>query len=275
MASQPLVPHTLTCHFRKENGEFCKRSVSSGEGMCWQHAKTWRHRIKSLTRNQTVIFMLTIVGVIIGVPSLYFSYISYIRPPNVPSPAPMEQSPILKVDVVGIMIPSFMWLVRSDVKQYFPADMFVLMRFTNLTKEEILVESLNVETIGKVSIPLTLFPLDADERWRMYCGPSTTFVVPCSVVNTGFLLDVLRQPIAAGRTVYSVGLFQVPQGKGFSPGDLSGLTLHIIDMRSRRYDIRAIIPTEWDPGSLERSTIQNSHPPINISAYSEQRPLYP
>ena len=84
----------------------------------------------------------------------------------------MEQSPNLKGDVVGIIIPSFMWLVRSDVKQYFPADMFVLMRFTNLTKEEILVGSLNVETIGKTSAPLTLFPLDVpDECWRMYCGP--------------------------------------------------------------------------------------------------------
>jgi hypothetical protein len=94
-------------------------------------------------------------------------------------------------------------------------------------------------------------------------------VVPCTL-DKGFLLDVLRQPIPAGHTVYAVGLFQVPQGKSLS--HVSGLNLHIIDMRGKRYDIGAIIPAESDSGSLEQSAIRNGHPPIDISPYSEQRP---
>jgi hypothetical protein len=275
MASHPIIPDTPTCRFTKGNGEFCRRSVSPGEGMCWQHAKTWHHRIRSLTRNQTVIFILAIAGIIIGIPSLYFSYVGSRYVPPFAIPPAVEQSPKLKVDVVGFMIPSYMWLVRSDTKQYFPADVFILMRLTNLTNEEILVDTLNVEIIGKGDEPpLKVFPLGApDEQWHMYCGPSTKLVVPCTIVNRGFLLDVLRQPIAAGHTIYAVGLFQAPRGKDLS--DPSGLSLHITDMRGKKYDIGGIIPAESPSGSLEQFTIKNGHPVADISAYAEQRPLFP
>jgi hypothetical protein len=42
--------------------------------MCWQHARTWRHKWKSLTENQTGLFLLAVFAVVIGVPGTYFSY---------------------------------------------------------------------------------------------------------------------------------------------------------------------------------------------------------
>jgi hypothetical protein len=107
MASQPVAPNTTTCQFKRENGELCKRNVSLGEGRCWQHARSWRHKFKSLTRNQTAAFIVGIVGLIlallIGVPSLYYSYlgsrhiqplehqhthVQYINPDSAPQPTP-------------------------------------------------------------------------------------------------------------------------------------------------------------------------------------------
>jgi hypothetical protein len=261
----------------KDNGEFCKRTVSPGEGRCWQHARNCSHRIKSLTRSQTVVFIIAIASLltglaslVVGIPSLYYSYVGS---RNVKSSVakPAEERTIKVVVPVLVNNVQF-WLVRRDVKQYLPSDIFTVMRFTNLTSEEIQVDSLNVEIIaGFGEAPYRIYPLPTpDESWKMCCGLLKTMVVPCTL-DKGFLLDVLRQPIPAGRTVYAVGLFQLPQGKLLH---VSGLNLHIIDMRGKRYDIGAIIPTNLDSGSLEQSTIRNGHPAIDISAYSEQRPLY-
>ncbi len=74
MASQPASATKPTCNFRKDSGEICKRSVAAGETRCWQHARTWRHKWQSLTRNQTLAFLLPII---IGVPGLYFSYVAW------------------------------------------------------------------------------------------------------------------------------------------------------------------------------------------------------
>ena len=44
------------------------------ETMCWQHATTLRHKWKSLTENQTVIFIVGVLALVLGVPGTYFSY---------------------------------------------------------------------------------------------------------------------------------------------------------------------------------------------------------
>jgi len=243
--------------------------------MCWQHASTLGHRIRSLTRNQTFLFVIAIASVLIGIPGLYFSYVGS---RNVPTPIretlPTAEEQTIKVVITYVIAnPASFWLVRNDVKQYFPADLFMMKRFTNLTNEEILVDSLVVEIIGRLGeAPFRIYPLPSpDEWWQTYCGPSKNLVVPCMIPNRGFLFDVLRQPIPAGHTVYAVGLFQLPQGRDRSHA--SGLNLHIIDMRGKRYDIGAILPTESDSDSLEQFGIRNGHPAIDISVYSEQRPF--
>lgn len=61
-----------TCQFRKEDSATCKRSVSAREKYCWQHAHSLRSKWKSLTRNQTLLFVGTIATLLalpIGVAS--------------------------------------------------------------------------------------------------------------------------------------------------------------------------------------------------------------
>jgi hypothetical protein len=68
-----------TCHFVKANGERCKRSTSAGESLCWQHARGLTHRWKSLTKNQTVLFLLALLGI----PTLCIAlYDWYVGPPR-------------------------------------------------------------------------------------------------------------------------------------------------------------------------------------------------
>jgi hypothetical protein len=75
MSSPPPVRGELKCQFQRTNGEFCKRGVAPGETKCWQHANSWAHKWKSLTRNQSIAFICILLGVGLGVPSLYFSYV--------------------------------------------------------------------------------------------------------------------------------------------------------------------------------------------------------
>jgi hypothetical protein len=55
-----------TCQFRKRSGEFCKRGIAEGETYCWQHARSLRHRWKSLTHNQGVGFAIATVALLSG-----------------------------------------------------------------------------------------------------------------------------------------------------------------------------------------------------------------
>ncbi len=52
-----------SCGFIKKNQQRCKRSIAEGQRFCWQHARGIRARWRSLTRNQSLIFALTILGV--------------------------------------------------------------------------------------------------------------------------------------------------------------------------------------------------------------------
>lgn len=66
-----MEPSTrATCQFRKADEELCRRSVSRGEDYCWQHANSLRHKWKSLTRNQTILFLIAVLGLPIAVASL-------------------------------------------------------------------------------------------------------------------------------------------------------------------------------------------------------------
>lgn len=64
-----------TCTFIKTNGAACRRNIAEGEGRCWQHAKTWKHKYRSLTTSQSAGFHLGVIGILVtlvlGVPPLY------------------------------------------------------------------------------------------------------------------------------------------------------------------------------------------------------------
>ncbi len=67
------MPHT--CQFKKGDGSFCKRSVGANEVFCWQHASDLRHKWRSLTRNQSIIFAVGVLALVVGLPSAYWSYL--------------------------------------------------------------------------------------------------------------------------------------------------------------------------------------------------------
>jgi hypothetical protein len=70
-----MEPSTrATCQYRKEDRQLCKRSVSQGEDYCWQHAYSLRSKWKSLTRNQTVIFLATL-ATLLGLPITIISFL--------------------------------------------------------------------------------------------------------------------------------------------------------------------------------------------------------
>src|SRR5579862_307894 len=78
MGSPASIASKSTCRFLKEDGKLCKRVVAPPETKCWQHASSLKHKWKSLTRNQSVAFVLVLLSlaaaVVLGVPSLYYSY---------------------------------------------------------------------------------------------------------------------------------------------------------------------------------------------------------
>jgi hypothetical protein len=67
------MPHT--CQFKKDDGSLCKRSVGASEAFCWQHSSDLRHKWRSLTRNQSIIFAVSVLALVVGLPSAYWSYI--------------------------------------------------------------------------------------------------------------------------------------------------------------------------------------------------------
>jgi hypothetical protein len=141
-----------------------------------------------------------------------------------------------------IMAPFHFWLVRADIKECQPVDAFTLMRFTNLTNGEIMVETLNLEILGRVGQPpFNVVLLNPDGTWPIYGGMSSKYVLPATF-DRGFMHDVVRQPIPAGHTVYGIGLFQIPRFKDLSV--ISGLSVHITDMRGQKYDVDAIFPVQ-------------------------------
>lgn len=63
-----------TCQFKKGDGSLCKRSVGANADLCWQHSSGLTHKLRSLTRSQTVGFVLTFLALVLALPSAYWSY---------------------------------------------------------------------------------------------------------------------------------------------------------------------------------------------------------
>ena len=53
----------MNCQARTRDQKQCTRSVAAGQQFCWQHALGWRAKWRSLTRNQTVVFVLALSGI--------------------------------------------------------------------------------------------------------------------------------------------------------------------------------------------------------------------
>jgi hypothetical protein len=70
-AAQSNLP---ICQRRRPNQERCKRTVARGQKFCWQHAHGLLAAWRSLTRNQTVVFLMAVVGVVGVVATFWFGF---------------------------------------------------------------------------------------------------------------------------------------------------------------------------------------------------------
>ena len=69
-----------TCSHKKLNGELCQNRISEGEGLCWLHAKSWRHKWRSLTRNQSIMFILAVFGALLAVLAIILWGVDRLKP---------------------------------------------------------------------------------------------------------------------------------------------------------------------------------------------------
>jgi hypothetical protein len=72
---ETLLPYQ--CRGTTVGGTRCLRKVSSGASLCWQHARGIRAKYASLSRNQQVVFAVSLLGVILTV---VFFFIQFKQP---------------------------------------------------------------------------------------------------------------------------------------------------------------------------------------------------
>src|SRR3954466_2284023 len=77
--------HSATCRFLVGSQTYCKRKIPTGHNFCWQHAPGLKARWRSLTRNQSVIFFISVVGLLA---TLIFGVYPIINPPVFRVPPP-------------------------------------------------------------------------------------------------------------------------------------------------------------------------------------------
>jgi hypothetical protein len=57
----------MTCQHVKTDGEKCKHSVAVGQSLCWQHAKGWSKKWRSLTLSHKLTILSITVALFFGV----------------------------------------------------------------------------------------------------------------------------------------------------------------------------------------------------------------
>ena len=64
MPENPLPTTLSICNGRTSTGAPCRRTIKAGTGFCWQHSRGLKRKWRSLTRNQSIVFILSCVGVV-------------------------------------------------------------------------------------------------------------------------------------------------------------------------------------------------------------------
>jgi len=81
-------PHT--CQFEVSKGRNCRRRTSEGETHCWQHARGFRSKLRSLTKSQKITFWITFASGLVGLCSLIVTVW--------PKQVPHVSAPIIEID---------------------------------------------------------------------------------------------------------------------------------------------------------------------------------
>ena len=85
-----------TCQFLRPNNERCKRTVARGQKFCWQHAHGLLAAWRSLTGNQTVVFLMAVVGM---AATFWFGFHPYMLKIPIAQLQKPAQQPELKASV--------------------------------------------------------------------------------------------------------------------------------------------------------------------------------
>jgi hypothetical protein len=81
-------PLRSICGAITADGTPCKRKVMAGSGSCAYHAKTLKQKLRAWARNDTLLFGLTVLGIVIGVIALGgWAYDEFIKKPRLPTAA--------------------------------------------------------------------------------------------------------------------------------------------------------------------------------------------
>jgi hypothetical protein len=77
---QPNKSGVSICASITSNGKRCRRPVHPGAKACWQHSTGLAPKWQSLTRNQTILFICALIGVIIGVIDAGITVLAWVYP---------------------------------------------------------------------------------------------------------------------------------------------------------------------------------------------------
>ncbi len=84
------------CEFIKPDRQRCKHSVAVGERLCWQHAKGWRSKLRSLPKNARVIFAIGIVSLAVTCYGVWLELFPHAKPSSVHIETSGDKSPVVQ-----------------------------------------------------------------------------------------------------------------------------------------------------------------------------------
>jgi hypothetical protein len=112
LAEEDRLP---TCQFVKSNRMYCKRRIAEGEKFCWQHAHGLRAKWRSLTRNESLLFVIGVLGLFATI-ALGLYPIFHHEPEHIPT-APQQtagvEPPITLESLFKSDFPNVMKLTRD------------------------------------------------------------------------------------------------------------------------------------------------------------------
>jgi hypothetical protein len=122
------------CQFTNRDGGLCKRRIAEGETRCWQHARTIKHRWKSLTRNESVGFIIAVMallfGLVFGGLEIYWHYSNQASSTTQSLPSPDKPSSQghsdIELEFVGKEKLQFLYYANSDESANEPKRFFGL-----------------------------------------------------------------------------------------------------------------------------------------------------
>jgi hypothetical protein len=99
MSQPPITPaEAPTCQAKKSDGTPCKRKVAQGQKVCYQHAIGLRAKLRAFTRNETILFVCTVLGVPLGIVAIVITFLAWVRPEfwSQPTPTAGASQPLIR-----------------------------------------------------------------------------------------------------------------------------------------------------------------------------------